>query len=174
MFLKISDNSQENTCVRVSFNKVAGLTSATLLKRMTLARCFPVNQSTFFYRTSPMAASEERFINPFQTTDLFLHLLKTWEKQRFSDVFRGYKKRLMTWHGLKVKGKIVFKNSQENDVKVLEYNVISCQFTAAILSVSSYLCFLYCKSFLMQLKKLAVKKNSRRSNRKLVQSSLIS
>ena len=33
-FWKISQNSQENTCARVSFfNKVAGLKPATLLKR---------------------------------------------------------------------------------------------------------------------------------------------
>ena len=36
MFLEISQNSQENTCARVSFlifNKVAGLRPATFLKR---------------------------------------------------------------------------------------------------------------------------------------------
>ena len=34
VFLEISQNSQENTCARVSFfNKVAGLRPATLLKR---------------------------------------------------------------------------------------------------------------------------------------------
>ena len=34
VFWKISQNSQENTCARVSFfNKVAGLKPATLLKR---------------------------------------------------------------------------------------------------------------------------------------------
>ena len=33
VFLKISQNSQENTCARVSFYIVAGLTPATLLKR---------------------------------------------------------------------------------------------------------------------------------------------
>ena len=34
--IEISQNSQENTYVRVSFNKVAGLTPATLLKKETL------------------------------------------------------------------------------------------------------------------------------------------
>ena len=33
VFLEISQNSQENTCIRVSFLKVAGLRTATLLKR---------------------------------------------------------------------------------------------------------------------------------------------
>ena len=44
MFLKISQNSQENNCARVSFfNKVAGLRSATLLKKRLWHKRFPVN-----------------------------------------------------------------------------------------------------------------------------------
>ena len=44
MLLKISQNSQENTCARVSFfNKVAGLRSATLLKKRLWHKRFPVN-----------------------------------------------------------------------------------------------------------------------------------
>ena len=41
--------------------------------------------------------------NPFQINSLFLHPLKTTENQRFSDVFRGYRKRPMTWNGLVIK-----------------------------------------------------------------------
>ena len=52
-FLEISQNSQENTCAREP---------ATLLKKSLWHRCFPVNFTkflrTFFYRTSPVAASE--------------------------------------------------------------------------------------------------------------------
>ena len=44
VFLEISQNSQENTCARISFfNKVAGLSSATLLKKRLWHSCFPVN-----------------------------------------------------------------------------------------------------------------------------------
>ena len=43
MFLKISQNSQENTCVGVSFDKVADLRPATLLKKKLQHSCFPVN-----------------------------------------------------------------------------------------------------------------------------------
>ena len=44
IFLEISQISQENTCARVSFlNKVAGLGSATLLKKRLWHSCFPVN-----------------------------------------------------------------------------------------------------------------------------------
>ena len=35
VFLEIFQNSQENTCARVFFNKVAALRPATLLKRDT-------------------------------------------------------------------------------------------------------------------------------------------
>ena len=38
--------------------------------------------------------------NPFHATDLFWYPLKISENQRFSDVFRGYQKRSVTWNGL--------------------------------------------------------------------------
>ena len=47
VFLEISQNLQENTCVRVFFNKVAGLRPATLLKKSLWHRCFPVNFAKF-------------------------------------------------------------------------------------------------------------------------------
>ena len=40
VFLKISQNSQENACARVSFNIVACLRPATLLKKETLVHVF--------------------------------------------------------------------------------------------------------------------------------------
>ena len=48
-------------CQRLSFNKVAGLSAATLLKE-SLAQVFSckiceISQNTFFYRTPPVAAS---------------------------------------------------------------------------------------------------------------------
>ena len=48
VFLKISQNSQGNTCVGVSFfNKVAGLSLVTLLKKRLQHRCFPMNLAKF-------------------------------------------------------------------------------------------------------------------------------
>ena len=47
MFLEISQNSQENTCTRVSFNKVTGQRPTTLLRKRLWNRCFPVNFATF-------------------------------------------------------------------------------------------------------------------------------
>ena len=55
VFLEISQDSQDNTCARVSFfAKVAGLRPATLLKKRPWHSCFPVNFAKFlrtpFYR----------------------------------------------------------------------------------------------------------------------------
>ena len=48
VFLEFSQNSQENTCARVSFLiKVAGLRPATLLKERLQHRRFPVNFEKF-------------------------------------------------------------------------------------------------------------------------------
>ena len=43
--------------------------------------------------------------NPFHANDLFWYPLKTSENQRFSDVFREYQKRSVSWNGLKSNGK---------------------------------------------------------------------
>ena len=50
VFLKISKNSQENTCTRVSFNKVAGAEACNFTKRLW-HRCFPVNFEKFLRTT---------------------------------------------------------------------------------------------------------------------------
>ena len=47
LFLKISQNSQENTCARVFFSKVVGLRPAILLKMRLWNRCLPVNFAKF-------------------------------------------------------------------------------------------------------------------------------
>ena len=55
VFLEISQNSQENTCARVSFSIKFQAAPATLLKKRVWYRCFPVNFAkfliNFFYRT---------------------------------------------------------------------------------------------------------------------------
>ena len=57
MFLKISQNSQENTCARVSLLKK--LKKKFLFKKRLWYSCFPVNFAKFlrhlFYRTYPVA-----------------------------------------------------------------------------------------------------------------------
>ena len=47
-----------------------------------------------------IAANEVNDINRFHATGLFLYPLKTSENQRFSDVFRCYRKRPVAWNGL--------------------------------------------------------------------------
>ena len=57
VFWKISQYSQENTCVRVLeslFNKIKGLQLCNVIKNRLHHRCF----LTFFYRTPPVVASE--------------------------------------------------------------------------------------------------------------------
>ena len=41
-----------------------------------------------------------KWINPLHATGPILSPLKTSENQRFSDVFRGYRKRSVVWNGL--------------------------------------------------------------------------
>ena len=53
VFLEISQNSQENSCASLFFNKVACLRSATLLKK-NFAKFL---RTPFFYRTPLVAAS---------------------------------------------------------------------------------------------------------------------
>ena len=47
VFLEISQNSQENTCGRVSFLIKLQAPPATLLKKRLWHRCFPVNFAKF-------------------------------------------------------------------------------------------------------------------------------
>ena len=47
VFLKISQNSQENTCRVLFSSKAVGLRLATLLKENLRHRCFPVNLRNF-------------------------------------------------------------------------------------------------------------------------------
>ena len=46
-FLKILQNSQENICASLFFNKVTGLRPSTLLKKRFQRKCFPVNFAKF-------------------------------------------------------------------------------------------------------------------------------
>ena len=63
VFLEFSQNSQENTCTRVSFLIKLQAPPATLLKKGLWHRCFPVNftkflRTPFFYRTPLVAVFE--------------------------------------------------------------------------------------------------------------------
>ena len=85
VFLEISQNSQENTCARVSFfNKVAGLRPVTLLKKESPAQVFSceffeISKNTFFYRKPLVAAFEDRMrlmkITAFQSVIFLADIL---------------------------------------------------------------------------------------------------
>ena len=62
VFLEISQNSQENTCARVSFFIKLQAAACNFIKKETLAQVFScefceISKNTFFYRTPPVAAS---------------------------------------------------------------------------------------------------------------------
>ena len=65
MFLQISQNSQENTCTRVSFLiKLQALFQSLFLKKESLAQVFScefyeISKNTFSYRAPPVTASED-------------------------------------------------------------------------------------------------------------------
>ena len=59
--LKITQNSQENTCARVFFNKVGGKVAATLLEKRLRYRCFPVNFAKYL-RTPFQQHTSERLL----------------------------------------------------------------------------------------------------------------
>ena len=62
VFLEILQNSQENTCARVSFfNEVAGLRPVTLLKKILWDMCFLVNFAKFVWTPSCPNTSGGRF-----------------------------------------------------------------------------------------------------------------
>ena len=63
VFLKISQNSQENTCARVSFFiKLQAFALLNFIKKETLTQVFScrlweISKNTFCYRTPPVAVS---------------------------------------------------------------------------------------------------------------------
>ena len=69
VFLKISQNSQQNTCARVSFfNKVAGLEPATFILKMRLWHwCFLMNFAKFLRTTFFITASYSHVTCAFQS-----------------------------------------------------------------------------------------------------------
>ena len=64
VFLETSQNSQENTCVKVSFLIKLQAETCNFSKKETLAQVFPcefceISKKTFSYRTPLVAASVE-------------------------------------------------------------------------------------------------------------------
>ena len=84
MFLKIYQNSQENTCGRVSFRDEA----CNFIKKEALAQVFPwefceIFKNNFFNRAPPVAASDLK--NLEQDTILILNLAQSWRIAKVTD-----------------------------------------------------------------------------------------
>ena len=60
VFLKISQNSQQSNCARVSFfNKVSSLTSGEPLAQVLSCKFCEIFKNRFFYKTTPVAAFDK-------------------------------------------------------------------------------------------------------------------
>ena len=82
VFLKIPQNSQENTCARDSFLIKLQALACNFIKKETLAQVFScefceISKNTFFYRKPPVAASEDgnQRILKFWMCGIFLYYL---------------------------------------------------------------------------------------------------
>ena len=79
VFLEILQNSQENTCVRVSFWIKLQASVCNFIKKETLTQVFSfefgkISENTFSYRTPPVTASEKRLSLWFlKTHKTFFH-----------------------------------------------------------------------------------------------------
>ena len=70
LFIEISQNSYQNTCVRVSFFVKLQASICNFIKKETLAQVFPcefckIFKNTLSYRTPPVAASVEIYVWKF-------------------------------------------------------------------------------------------------------------
>ena len=66
VFLEILQNSQENTCARVSFLIKLQAEACNFIKKETLAQVFSwefckISKNTFFHRATPVAACGDSF-----------------------------------------------------------------------------------------------------------------
>ena len=89
VFLRISQNSQENTCTRVSF--LIKLQACNFIKKETLTQVFScefckISQNTFLYRTPLVAASEAYFLHWGKSLQVFLNSNPGWFKKYRSGI----------------------------------------------------------------------------------------
>ena len=87
LFLEISQNSQENTCARVSFfRKVAGL-RPTIYQKRHWHRCFPVHFAKFPRAPFLQNTSKRLLLRPL------IYFFTSWKQQKttgFLVFFKGY------------------------------------------------------------------------------------
>ena len=76
MFLKISQYSQEKTCVVVSFYKVAGIQACNVIKKRLQRRCFPTTIAKFL-RTALFMEHDWWLLLLFNKTKMIRKVSKT-------------------------------------------------------------------------------------------------
>ena len=116
MFLKISQNLQENTCTRVSFLMKLQASGLQLYYKEALAQVFSckfceISKNTFFTEHLPMTATVYAtcWRNPLLTSIPILYSLRIPGIQRFSVVYRKYKMKTLARNRLD-KSTLVFIN----------------------------------------------------------------
>ena len=112
VFLEISQNSQENTCVRVSFLIKCRPKACNFIKKDTLAQVFSfrfceISKNTFFYRT------------PWKRNKLL-----KWSKKLFLSIERAVKcqKLSQTWKCILKNGDICESSSVSIQILVLDFH----------------------------------------------------
>ena len=103
VFLEISQNSQENSCIRVSFLIKLQAEACNFIKKETLAQVFScefceISKNTFSHRTPLVAASVDSMNNIFRKTvflDIcqFVFIFQSLQKRLFPKLFESWK-----WH----------------------------------------------------------------------------
>ena len=94
VFLKISINSQENTCARVSFLIKLQASDLQLYQKKTLALCFLVNLSTFLRKLSLQNTSGRLLLDPQWSSAFLLKSALTLNKSYLNLTFRGINSKL--------------------------------------------------------------------------------
>ena len=88
MFLRILQNSLENTCTRICFLTKLQAAPTTLLKRWLWHSCFPENFANFsrkpFLKKPTPAAASILYLNYCYNLNLCLSKLSTFPKQQYS------------------------------------------------------------------------------------------
>ena len=112
-------------CSRGCSNKkviVNNITVKQLLWNPFLEGCISKQTGVWFFAKKKLW---ESYFNPFDVTGLFLYPQKASGNQRFSNVFRGYRKRPVAWNGLisrtnvlEISTKFPGKNSRLGSLKV--------------------------------------------------------
>ena len=112
MLLKIYENSQENTCTRVSF-LIKLQRPATLSKKRLWHRCFPVNFGKFL-RTSNLQNTSRRLLLAFWNPVKVLRWTFSLKQGTAESCYFCKKSYLRCFTGFSIRLWVALSNSREN------------------------------------------------------------